>query len=589
MPKIMPTRLELWDDSTSRWLFNDREQRALRHVDYNVQELISSACVSVGATGCTEMIKIAEGAYNKVFRLTFNNEQTAIARIPSTLMFGSGVSWATSSEVATLHLMCNYVKLRVPKVLAWAKDATNPVGSSYIILEDIAGVPLHHEWRLPDTRGEPVMKLVLAVCNNVARAAFLSYAHLGSLYFREDFPSRPPAPLLPEHYARQLPDFEASSTVGPIANVLWWRPFHDKAGFNRGPWDNIAECIRSAIALERRAVQRHREDPSSLCFTRSKIEDLDEVEHLLSKVEAMAPRIDAVFSTMNHPEWSTHGILVHPDLRANNLIVPPRTEDNIESRLAAPVVIDWQGASILPLPFQAHIPHVVAFEPTIFDSDGNPMISIDENEVSPLPPDIELSPEQRGLAEAERRRAARQAAFVETLSRLDQWKLLLTTGFFPDLFRPLFQGILRACADGPLGLRCLLMGIEQIWGNVHLWGPVPFSFTEQEREAHKREMKQSSLYEVRLQLLMDRLNCAEDGCVDKEQYETAMEELKKAKNEWMRKNVADRFHLRTVNGDSIYGKQDHYVESGWRSITATIQFEMLTIQRRQDSAVPGVT
>ncbi len=36
-------------------------ERALRHVDYNVQELISLACDSVGATGCTEMIKIAEG------------------------------------------------------------------------------------------------------------------------------------------------------------------------------------------------------------------------------------------------------------------------------------------------------------------------------------------------------------------------------------------------------------------------------------------------------------------------------------------------------------------------------------------------
>ncbi|KAF9012108.1 hypothetical protein BDZ89DRAFT_1143019 [Hymenopellis radicata] len=406
MPKIMPTKLELYDNSTSRWLFNDREQRALRHVDYNVQELISSACVSVGATGCTEMIKIAEGSFNKVFRLTFNNDQTAIARIPSTRMFGSGVSWATASEVATLHAMRNVVKLRVPKVLAWAKDATNPVSSPYIILEDIAGVPLHHEWTLPETRGEPVRKMVRAVCNIMAGAAYLPYARLGGLYFREDFPSQPQAPLLPEAFARRFSDFEASSTVGPIANLLWWRPFHDEPGFNRGPWDNIEECIRSAIALERRAVQRHREDPSSLCFTRSKIEDLDEIERLLSKVEAMARRIDVVFSTMKHPGWSTHGNIVHPDLRANNLIVPPRTEDNIESRLAKPVVIDWQGTSILPFPFQARIPHVVAFEPTIVYPDGTPWISINGNVVSPLP-DIELSPEQQVVTEAECRRAHR--------------------------------------------------------------------------------------------------------------------------------------------------------------------------------------
>ncbi|KAF9007707.1 hypothetical protein BDZ89DRAFT_997168, partial [Hymenopellis radicata] len=530
MPKIMPTRLELYDNSTSRWLFNDHEQRALRHVDYNVQELISSACVSVGATACTEMIKIAEGSLNKVFRLTFNNDQTAIARIPSTRMFGSGVSWATASEVATLHAMRNVVKLRVPKVLAWAKDATNPVGSPYIILEDIAGVPLHHEWTLPETRGEPVRKMVRAVCNIMAGAAYLPYARLGGLYFREDFPSQPQPPLLPEAFARRFSDFEASSTVGPIANLLWWRPFHDEPEFNRGPWDNIEDCIRSAIALERRAVQRHREDPSSLCFTRSKMEDLDEVERLLSNVEAMAPRIDVVFSTMKHPGWSTHGNIVHPDLRANNLIVPPRTEDNIKSRLAKPVVIDWQGASILPFPFQARIPHVVAFEPTIVYPDGTPWISINGNVVSPLP-DIELSPEQQVVAEAECRRAHRQTAFVETLTRgLPEWNVTLSNEFFSELFRPLFQGVLRTCADGPLDLRYLLMGIEQL--SVHLLGPVPFSFTEQERKAHRREMKQSRIYEARLQLLRNRLDCTDDGRVDKEQYETAMEELKKAKNEW---------------------------------------------------------
>ncbi|KAF9013757.1 hypothetical protein BDZ89DRAFT_995324, partial [Hymenopellis radicata] len=536
MPKMMPTRLELWDDSTSRWLFNDREQRALRHVDYNVQELISSACVSVGATGCTKMIKLAEGSFNKVFRLSFNNGQTAIARIPSTLMFGSGVSWATSSEVATLHAMRNVVKLRVPKVLAWAKDATNPVGSPYIILEDIAGVPLHHEWTLPDTRGPPVAKMLLAVANIMARPAILPFARLGSLYFREDFPSQPQAPLLPEGYARELPDFEASATVGPIADLLWWRPLHDELGFNRGPWDNIEECIRSAVALERRAVQRHREDPSSLCFTRSKLEDLDEVECLLSKVEDMALHLEAVFSSMNCPQWSTRGTLVHPDLRANNLIVPPRTADNIESRLADPVIIDWQGTSILPFPFQAHIPHVATYEPEIFDADGNPMISIDGNEVSPLPPDFaQLSPALQALAEAEHRRAMRQRLFVRVLThdQRSEWNMTLTTGFFPKLIHPLFQGILRACADGPLGLRHLLMGIEQIWQDTSdFWGPVPFSFTEQERETHEREMERRRIFEGKLRLLMGRLHCGEDGGVDEEQYETAMEELEKARSEW---------------------------------------------------------
>ncbi|KAF8911304.1 hypothetical protein CPB85DRAFT_1435054 [Mucidula mucida] len=430
MPKTMPTKLELWDDSTSRWLFNDREQRALRHVDYNVQELISLACDSVGATGC---------AFNKVFRLTFNDSQTAIARIPSARMFGSGVSWSTASEVATLDSMRNVYNFRVPKVLAWGKDATNVVGSPYIILEDIAGVPLHREWSHPDTCGAPVRKMPCYL------------------------------PLLPEIY-RSYSAYEASSTVGPIADMLWWRPFHDEP-----------------VALERRAVQRHREDPSSLCFTRSKYEDLDEVERLLSKVEALAPRIDVVFSSMHAPEWSTHGSLVHPDLRAHNLIVAARTKDNIESRMNDPTVIDWQGTSILPFPFQAHIPSVIAFEPTIFDEDGNPMVSINENEVSPLPDLTQLSSEQRALAEAERRRALRQTGFVEAVTtKIPAWNLTLNTNSFPN-FSARSSKVFCAHVRTDRSAALLAYGYRAIWGDVQIWGRYPFRLPSKNVKLTKRD------------------------------------------------------------------------------------------------------
>lgn len=70
---------------------------------FNVAELKRIAAESIGAKSCVSMIKLAEGGYNKVFKLVMDNGGVAIARIP--LPYAGPASKTTASEVATMDFV----------------------------------------------------------------------------------------------------------------------------------------------------------------------------------------------------------------------------------------------------------------------------------------------------------------------------------------------------------------------------------------------------------------------------------------------------------------------------------------------------
>lgn len=49
----------------------------------NSSELQSLAAKAVGSDRCISMTKLAEGGYNRVFRLTMNDKKKVLARIPN--------------------------------------------------------------------------------------------------------------------------------------------------------------------------------------------------------------------------------------------------------------------------------------------------------------------------------------------------------------------------------------------------------------------------------------------------------------------------------------------------------------------------
>lgn len=85
------------------WLWNEEEQLRERYRRFNVAKLQSAAASTVGARSCAEMSKIGEGNFNKVFKLTMDDNFVVIARIshpnagPPTI--------TTASEVATMDFV----------------------------------------------------------------------------------------------------------------------------------------------------------------------------------------------------------------------------------------------------------------------------------------------------------------------------------------------------------------------------------------------------------------------------------------------------------------------------------------------------
>ncbi|OAL34317.1 adenosinetriphosphatase [Fonsecaea nubica] len=130
--------------SGGRWLWDEEKQLQARYRQFNVPELQRLAAKSVGAQACVSMVKLAEGGFNRVFRLVMDDESVVIARIPYPI---AGLAFrSTASEVATMDFARTVLKIPVPKVLAWSGSSKNPVESEYILMEEARGTPLYKVW-----------------------------------------------------------------------------------------------------------------------------------------------------------------------------------------------------------------------------------------------------------------------------------------------------------------------------------------------------------------------------------------------------------------------------------------------------------
>ena len=81
--------------------------------------------------------------------------------------------------------LCNAVQrntsIPIPKILDWSDDATNCVGSEYIVMEYVAGVHLHQKW--PYMSGDQKVKCIDAIYRKLKEVADINFPAYGSLYF----------------------------------------------------------------------------------------------------------------------------------------------------------------------------------------------------------------------------------------------------------------------------------------------------------------------------------------------------------------------------------------------------------------------
>lgn len=89
--------------TSGRWVWDEEDQLRERYREFNVSELQRVAMESVSASSCVNTEKVGEGSYNKSFRLTMNDGNMVIARIPNPNAGPPGLT--TASEVATMDFV----------------------------------------------------------------------------------------------------------------------------------------------------------------------------------------------------------------------------------------------------------------------------------------------------------------------------------------------------------------------------------------------------------------------------------------------------------------------------------------------------
>ncbi|KAL4986036.1 kinase-like domain-containing protein [Aspergillus falconensis] len=295
-----------------RRLWGEEQQLRDRFSPFNVPELQKVAASSVGADKCVEITKLAEGSFNKAFKLTMDNGMNAIARIPHPI--AGPRCYTTASEVATMDVS----EIPTPRVFAWSADANNPVRSEYIIMK-APGVKLDNIWE------------------NLSLEQRVRY--YGNLYYAsENIPGASAVEIVDDLPADVKTSVTRRFSIGPVAERACWNK-------------ECAHPQNFAISLAHRelewiaqyAVPKPQDDPLVASATQNSSGSHISLLHRYWKV---APYL---FSS-DPAVVASH--IWYTDLHSANIFV----QDGCMSS-----VIDWQETWAAPLVLQARHPRLVEY------------------------------------------------------------------------------------------------------------------------------------------------------------------------------------------------------------------------------------
>ncbi|KAF7340433.1 Altered inheritance of mitochondria protein 9, mitochondrial [Mycena venus] len=153
-------------------------QMLLSHPEYSLEvsrvlasfdllALESEATRVMGKKYCTGSYPIAQGGFNTVFVLTFEDGTDIIGRLARSAFNDNAeyseemLTYSLLSEVATLAFVKQHTSIPVPEVYHVEPNARNPVGARYMLMERIVGHPLGTTWNTmsPQQRQQVVTQL----------------------------------------------------------------------------------------------------------------------------------------------------------------------------------------------------------------------------------------------------------------------------------------------------------------------------------------------------------------------------------------------------------------------------------------------
>lgn len=202
-----------------------------RYVEFNVAALKEAVSKHTGRGKVTQLVKLAEGGFNRVFLLTLDNDFSVIVKIPFKISIPK--KYATASEVATLEFL-RLKGIPVPKVYGWSATADNEVGTEYIVMERASGNGLDTDSKWFELTKKERLTLVTDVVNIEKKLFDIPFGAIGSLYFKKDLPKEMQADL----YAPGISDVDGDSEtfcIGPILDYMFWYGKRAEMELDRGP------------------------------------------------------------------------------------------------------------------------------------------------------------------------------------------------------------------------------------------------------------------------------------------------------------------------------------------------------------------
>ncbi|KAF8131139.1 kinase-like domain-containing protein [Boletus edulis] len=468
----------------------------IRYTSFDVDALKRVAARAAGANHCVQMVKKAEGSFNKIFLLTFDNDTALIAKIPCPLVAPRRL--CTASEVATMDYARTILGLPVPRVLSWSADAdASGVGTEYIMMEHVPGVQLHERLNKPGFENQDFVDQLVSLECQFTRYRF---SQIGSMYYKEDVSSElQQRPLYAEGIEGGGSD---RFRIGPCVDWDIWRGERSRLNADRGPWPDTLSYIRAIVDIEKQwlstfAVPRTPGDP----FCRPDGENAPEAHvHLLDDFLAVIPGILP-------PDVICGPVLWHIDFHASNILVPCEGSSDIIG------LIDWQGASVRPLFLQATFAACVRY-------DGDDRIIVHPGAVAPaLPDDFDSLSEDEKLHLKEQLRLAMIHKYYEL--RVMKYNHLY---FASQYIIPPILSASRTWYEGMHRLRQVLLDLQDAWEKIAPGTPFPIEWDANEIAKHWEAYPRLKLYEERVKQVVERLQLEGDGWVTNERYEKVREQ-----------------------------------------------------------------
>lgn len=488
---------------------------AIRHVNFNMNELAKRAAESVGSTltQCAGVEKFPDGMFNKTFLFTMQDGTQVVGKVPNP---NAGLAhYTTASEVATMDFVRNHLGTPVPRVLDWSSKANeNSVGAEYIIMEMVTGVQLGKIWPNLDIRER--FEVTKSISKYQKAWMSTSFTQYGSLYYSTDLDNTDTCVFTKEDGSKSTGHRFA---VGPSTGREFLDDGRITMGFDRGPWNSVEQYKLAVGHREIACVQNMAQLPHSPLslygpgtYSPSRSKKIAALRNYLRVVKYLLPLDKSISSAF----------LWHPDLHGENIFVHPERPSEVLG------IIDWQSSEILPLFDHAR-------QPYFLDYDGPTMVGLD-------PPTFPENFDQLDPAE----QAAAQSLYLKmSLSALYR---RFTCANNERLFKamefrqtPSFEMMLFAqniLVDGEALYQSRMLELEKEWSSlpgVQATGnpPLPFHFSAGEANSIEEDVSDALKAMALMRSLRQSLGdlWPEKGVVSPDQYDQVKTLLDQAKAE----------------------------------------------------------